>query len=224
MYIFKNIFFGTLLTIVNIVLGRAILAVINMLGYYPEEWLARVMVNIAPSLMTENAIWVASGLLALVFYLIELKYKLLQRLASYSVSEAKERPSGSVKYTDFDVWLYDAIYYIAFGCWDRSEIDRSLTEESRLKQLYSASNEIIQSAREGELVIGGKEGQTGTVNPIQEGYWGQFGIKGEGLLGDEPADLHTEVKVIGYKGFVYRNLRTNKAKVEELWPSANTSA
>jgi len=65
----KKIIVGSSFVVINLIIGRGVVSAINASGYYPEKWLARVMVDLIP--VSENAIWIISGAIALALIMIE---------------------------------------------------------------------------------------------------------------------------------------------------------
>lgn len=95
---FIKILRGSFLVVVNLIFGRAILAAINSAGYHPEFWLEQVIVDIAPKFISDETIWIIVGILALLFYVFELKLRVLERIAEFfDKKNIKPATSFSVK-------------------------------------------------------------------------------------------------------------------------------
>lgn len=122
-----------------------------------------------------------------------------------------------------DVWLLNAIHYVAFGSWQLKEWE-SLS--GNIGKLSDASDKIRQRARDGDLPIWGSRSGSQVLNPIDAEFWAYHGIEWFSLLKGETEELTTELKEVGYRSLVERQVRlmTSRTKVEELWPSGNISA
>ncbi len=82
MDLLKKIGFGSAVVVINLIIGKAILATINAFGFYPENWLSLKIVDLAPRILTENTVWIFIGIFALGIYILEVKFKIVQKLVS----------------------------------------------------------------------------------------------------------------------------------------------
>jgi len=114
-----------------------------------------------------------------------------------------------------DVWLLDAIHYVAFKSWEVVEWN-NLGEKLRI--LGAAEEDVRQRARDGDLPIWGREGFSGTLNPIPPEYWEYYGLEWGSLLKGEAEEFQTELTKHARSVGIRRSLMTSKSKVEELWP------
>ncbi|MDX1486579.1 MAG: hypothetical protein R3268_00155 [Acidiferrobacterales bacterium] len=114
-----------------------------------------------------------------------------------------------------DVWLLDAIKYVAFGSWDVS----IGMEADHFSSVHDAEVRVIQAAVDGDLPVWGKKGFSGPLLSIPAEYWEFYGLEWRNILADQPGELTTEQKVHGqiHGDGVRRELKTSKAVVERLF-------
>lgn len=86
--------------------------------------------------------------------------------------------------------------------------------------LGRAQIDVRQRARDGDLPIWGREGFSGTLNPLPPDYWEYYGFDLFGLMRGNAEEYGTELtrRTKSISLSKCRSLMTSKEKVEELWP------
>lgn len=121
-----------------------------------------------------------------------------------------------------DVWLLDALWYIAFRRWNVERSDVNLA--SQIQLISTAREEVMQAIADCDLKLWGKE-TTWSSGPWREiacEYWSTHKIEFWEPLKDDPESLRTEVNV-GTPDNIYVELKTSRAQVERLWPTESHS-
>ena len=67
--------------VASAIIGRAIVVFFNILGFHPEVWLALKVAQLYPSFSSANAIWIIAGILAIVVYVSEVRFNLVERFS-----------------------------------------------------------------------------------------------------------------------------------------------
>lgn len=148
------------------------------------------------------------------------------RAAHQGYVEELERRQGPVDRKNnhdsgYDVWAMDAINYIAFGKWEPVSAD--IDGSKRLKAWIAASRELAQKASDGAISIYGTPGRAAgfqkvPLASISLSYWWLYGFNVRSFSSDRPQFLETEPLTQGFNVEIQSNLKTSKARVEELWP------
>jgi len=115
-----------------------------------------------------------------------------------------------------DVWLLNAVHYIAFGSWEFTEINLN---EANWTAGHDAQMEIKQMAFDGRLPVWGIIGSGELFKPIPKEYWEHHYLKGLIFVINDPEGFCTEVDGLASDHTIYNSLKASKAKVEELWPA-----
>ncbi len=128
--------------------------------------------------------------------------------------------------SDYDVWLRDALSYLAFGTWNFMDSVAQITSsdaDEKDEIMTEKIDELLQAATEGKLIIGGKKQNsfTHTIAPIDKVFWHLNGISEPSLLHDDPSCVETISNITMVAAEGYTDLKTNKATVEKLWPQAS---
>ena len=63
------------------IIGRAIIGVLNILGYHPEVWLAFKVAQIYPSVSFTSTLWIIAGVIALLVYVLEVRLNLVENIS-----------------------------------------------------------------------------------------------------------------------------------------------
>jgi len=63
------------------IIVRALFACLDILDYHPEVLLKDIVVKLYPSFSSANALWIMVGVIALVVYVLELRFKLLENIS-----------------------------------------------------------------------------------------------------------------------------------------------
>jgi hypothetical protein len=132
------------------------------------------------------------------------------------IQTPKELEPPDPKPTVRDVWLLNAVHYIAYQSWVL--LDMPL-DEKHLIAGYRALSELKQKAFDGELPIWGRVGQAELFKPIPKEYWEYYGFEILSFAKDNPEEFCTEKYSDIANDVIYNSLMTSKAKVEGLWPS-----
>lgn len=148
-------------------------------------------------------------------FIVWLYWPQIKSLRNKSKTEKSPAPRESDDL--YGIWLSEAIIYAGFLDWDY-ETD-ALTRPSDITKTYEGTKKVIQVARDGKLVVYGRSGFAGPLEPIASEYWGKFGINALDVLSKPPHDLTTKLERGAWGNYgVKRNLRTSKRNIEELWP------
>jgi len=67
--------------VVATIIGRAIVGLINILGYHPEVWLAFKVAQLYPSVSFTSVLWTIAGVIALVVYVLEVRFNLVENIS-----------------------------------------------------------------------------------------------------------------------------------------------
>ena len=160
-------------------------------------------------------------------------YKIIEWAHGFSGSSA-EHSAGQEKTPDFidrktppdtgkhGVLLYDAIHYVATRSWDGERLDIFTSNEGFFRGITQACEDVRQFACDGNLIIWGSTGNSGPITSIEPNYWRAYGFDYFSLHREAPEAFHTEIKVGQPRDSIYKQLKTSKSKIEELWPSRNT--
>lgn len=141
----------------------------------------------------------------------------IARIATQSALLPNSRaPSPDVS-SKHDVWLLDALWYIAFRRWNVER--RAVNLASQVQLVSTAREEVMQAIADCDLKLWGKD-TTWSSGPWREiacDYWRTHKIEFWEPLKDDPESLRTEVNM-GNPDLIYVALKTSKAQVERLWP------
>ena len=115
-----------------------------------------------------------------------------------------------------DVWLSDALNFVAFGTWDLSK-EPELTGAT-ITAMHQAGEQARQYALDDALPIWGRDGFSGPWKRLPAEYWEAYEIDQFGLMKGEREDLQTEAtqNFQSISEPVYRALMTSRAAVERL--------
>jgi hypothetical protein len=81
---FKYVFWP----ILSVIFGRGVLVAIHKVGYQPEIWLGNQLVAMYSEISSGETIWVVSAVIGLSLYMLELKFKPIEKLINlYSKNE-----------------------------------------------------------------------------------------------------------------------------------------
>ena len=116
------------------------------------------------------------------------------------------------------VLLYDAIHYVATRSWDGERLDIFSSNEGFFRGIAQACEDVRKFACDGSLIIWGSTGNSGSIIPIEPNYWRAYGFDYFSLHREAPEEFHTEIKVGQPHDSIYKQLKTSKSKIEELWP------
>lgn len=119
-----------------------------------------------------------------------------------------------------DVWLLDAIHFVAFGSWERREWNDL---GGSLEILYTAAKDIEQAALDALVPIWGKQGFSGKYIGIAAMDWADYQIEDTSILRGDPEQLYARRTNKRSLPAQYGALKTSKAGIER-WHAANTSA
>jgi len=133
-----------------------------------------------------------------------------------------------------DVWVLDAIQRICVGRWDapRTRNIMDVNPETGLVFARVAQEDFPQAARDGSLVVWGKEGGRMTWGEINREFWAVGRIDVVGILranipaGDlngpnNPENCRTNRLESTNEQFI--QLMTSRAQVDALWPPKGTN-
>jgi hypothetical protein len=138
-------------------------------------------------------------------------------------------PSGKPEHPaaklDRDVWLLEAIYYVAEGSWDSPNYLAKMVDEiedpTYPNRVADASRNILQKAADGELQIWGKVNDRTPFTKIEPSYWNNHDLGFWEIIKGKSEAGKLESAAIGIaEGPIYGQLKTNRDKVEKLWPKS----
>ena len=119
-----------------------------------------------------------------------------------------------------DVWLLDAIYYLASGEWGKIielvSDDLEVAEPDIVERVKMAWESIPQLAYDSDLIIWGRIWDTGILTEISRGYWKKHHIDWFGIMKGDSEGLKTEESE-RTKDPIYATLKTSKAIVEKIY-------
>ena len=134
------------------------------------------------------------------------------------------RDNNPINQIDHDVWLFDAVCRAYLGKWETLPFEFFTTKQKkedvdRLGDIIN--NQIRQFAHDGKLPLWGKR-SSGLWQRIPDEYWINYGVDYMSFLKGEhdPKELKTFAKTYQVFEEIWTELKTNRAKVEELWPPA----
>ena len=120
-----------------------------------------------------------------------------------------------------DIWLSDAIYYIAYRTW-KAVNWLSFQIPEKMNKIETARKELLQEAKYGNTTIWGKEIFGSDLVDINPEYWEQYyfdffdvisvltGQKNKEDLGTKP------ISILSSK--IYKGLKVTKSEIEKIWP------
>jgi len=82
------------------IIGRAIVGLLNILGYHPEVWLAFKVAQLYPAVSFTSVLWFIAGVLALVVYVLEVRFNLVENISFFKnipLSEAAIRAYDNLR-------------------------------------------------------------------------------------------------------------------------------
>lgn len=125
---------------------------------------------------------------------------------------ARLRPRPAAR----DVWLADALNFVAFGTWGLSK-EPELTGAT-ITAMHQASEQARQYGLDDALPIWGRDGSSGPWKRLPAEYWEAYQIDQFGLMKGEREGLQTEAtrNFQSISEPVYRALMTSRAAVERL--------
>jgi len=97
---------------------------------------------------------------------------------------------------------------------------KDMEDPKFMDKVGPAHREVLQKACDGELLIWGKrtDQSRGPFVEINSDYWENHELEHWNLIGGNFEELQTS-RIGVAPGPIYEELRTNKARVEELWPN-----
>jgi len=122
-----------------------------------------------------------------------------------------------------DVWLLDAVFYVAEGRWQSPNmLDRDVSDMEDaefISKLGPAHRKVMQGASDGDLQVWGKrtDQNRGPYVEIDSKYWENHELEHWNLMGGNFEEIQTS-RIGVAPGPIYKELKTSKARVEELWP------
>lgn len=125
-----------------------------------------------------------------------------------------------------DVWLLDAIYYLASGEWgniiELVNDDIEVASQNVIDRVSAAWKDIPQLAYDGDLVIWGRTGTSGILVEISRGYWKEHDVDWYSIMKGDCEGLKTE-ETSRTGGSIYGTLKTSKEKVEKIYGNRKLS-
>lgn len=130
----------------------------------------------------------------------------------------RQQTPPEISGSNYDKPVLEVLCYIATGNW---RVQTS--EEGMLKTLCVAAKNLRQKARDGDIVIYGRDtGYSPSVfDPIPAGFWRSHQIKLMDVFDPTKTnnDIGTEITLIGGRSHVgYKDMHTSKQAIERLWP------
>ena len=115
-----------------------------------------------------------------------------------------------------DVWLYDAVQYVAFGSWEGP--DKEIDGGEYFSIIVDAMQEMLQKARDDALPIWGRQvlAGPGTISRINPEYWAPSQLDVHGPHSFFKGNKE-EFRTSSPGPITYRYLKTNRSQVERLW-------
>ncbi len=122
-----------------------------------------------------------------------------------------------------DVWLLDALWYIAFRKWNTNR--ESVNLASQVQLISTAREEVMQAIADCDLKLWGKDASwsSGPWREIPCNYWRTHKLEFWEPLKSDPENLRTEIN-IGNPDDIYVALKTSKDQVERLWPAESKNS
>jgi len=143
---------------------------------------------------------------------------LLDQVAALETKVELFEPSQDGSKPDkHNVWLLDAIFYAGTKEWNAPSINIYNADGDLIDAVSSAMDEIRQRAYDGDLPIWGRNDFSGVLILIDKKYWERYRFDWFQVLIDKPDEFSTEHSKGVNDQPIYKNLRTSKSKVEELW-------
>jgi hypothetical protein len=100
---------GAIKALLFLIVSRAVFEALHQLGYYPELWVAGLLVT-AAHVDPDAALWIGSGVLALALWSAQFWWSSLRQIRGEVVAPLAGKPIR-------DLSLVDAVQFVAFGDW-----------------------------------------------------------------------------------------------------------
>jgi hypothetical protein len=127
------------------------------------------------------------------------------------------KPSAPKK-VERDVWVLNAIHFIAFGSWEIE--DRALASGQGL-ELVPIMRALEQAALDGKVPIWGKQPPRNKFVSIEPAIWEHLQIREQSVFSGNPARVYARRIYGNVLPARYDELMTSKIKIEE-WHAENT--
>lgn len=143
-------------------------------------------------------------------------YNDIQLDRKQALSWLHQQTPSEISDSNYDKPVLEALYYIATGNWQEQTI-----EEGMLKALHDAAKDLRQKARDGGIVIYGRDTNysPSVFDPIPAEFWRSHQIKLMDVLDPTKTnnDIGTEITLIGGKSHVgYKDMHTSRHAIERL--------
>ena len=141
---------------------------------------------------------------------------------SYSKRHDTDNHATTATHTSkHDIWLSDAVYFIAYRTW-KAVNWLSFQIPEKMNKIETARKELLQEAKYGNITIWGKENFGSDLVDINPEYWEQYyfdffdvlsvltGQKDKENLGTKPTSI--------LSSRIYKGLKVTKGEIEKIWP------
>lgn len=139
------------------------------------------------------------------------------------IAAGNVRVDSSTKIVERDVWLLDAVFYVAEGRWQSPNMlarhVSDIEDPKFMAKVEPAHREILQKAYDGDLLIWGRRADQshGPYVEIDSKYWENHELEYWNMAKGNFEELETSPIGIA-TGPIYKELKTSRNKVEELRP------
>jgi len=200
---------------------------LHSIGFTPGKWIMESWSNMSiqlPSWLFSH--WIVF-LAALLLYESEVKFKWIDKSFDWVSGFFKKKANASSFKIERDVWLLDAVYYVAEGRWQSPNMlakeCSDLEDPGFMVRVEPSHREILQKAYDGELPIWGirADQNRGPYVEIDSSYWENHELEYWDIAKGNVEELETSPIGIA-AGPIYKELKTSCYKVEELWSKRNT--
>ena len=204
--------------IVGVLLGRAFVEALHVLGYFPDRWLGQWIAQMIaqPSAeMIELAKWGIAATVGLALLGIYEVYRWRPlRLANdeinrQAVNSTGEAATGAVVR---DVDISEALAYIAFRAWGRG-FDEVVASPNGAAEY----DEFLQAAADGQIPIWGRRETYGVLEPIPAEYWRHHRLDWFTLVKGQARTEVAHARPPHYEG-----LMTSRSAVQRQWPQSTS--
>ena len=220
--IFKFIarFFG------GVIVSFAIPPILIAIGVPLDQWINQIvgLIERPPHWLNyEFVYWCLVAFLGIL--IISLTY-LIPSIIDKSKKVNKGGKEGSTVNSSLEaernVWLLEAIYFVAEGSWDShnflAETVDEIEDPTYPNRVAGASKNILQKAADGELLIWGKVNDKSPFIKIEPSYWKNHELEYWGMFKCKRDAGKLETAAIDIaEVHSYTQLKTSRAKIEELW-------
>lgn len=185
------------------------------------QWLAEHgWTGISVEVLQRTSLVLFIVLVCLLFYVTVMGVKAVYK--AIMERQRKQREETKEQRLEPDVWLYDAIHYVAFGSWEGP--DKEIDGAEYFSIIVDAIQKMLQKARDGALPIWGRQvlAGPGTTSRINPDYWAPSQLDVHGPHGFFKGNKE-EFRASTPGPITYRYLKTNKSQVEKLWRSAGAA-